>query len=52
MLIKKLDLFMIRVWLKLIDVHFFRILDFLSEAYKEEVKFNIFEYAAQKILKF
>ena len=27
-------------------------LDFLQEAYREEVKFNIYEYAAQKILKF
>lgn len=26
--------------------------DFLQEAYREEVKFNIYEYAAQKILKF
>lgn len=26
--------------------------DFLQEAYREEVKFNIFEYAAQKVLKF
>lgn len=43
---------MIQVWPKLINVHIITILDFLSEAYKEEVKFNIFEYAAQKILKF
>jgi hypothetical protein len=26
--------------------------DFLQEAYREEVKFNIYEYAAQKVLKF
>lgn len=25
---------------------------FLQEAYREEVKFNVFEYAAQKVLKF
>lgn len=27
-------------------------IDFLQELYKEGVRFNIFEYAAQKILKY
>jgi hypothetical protein len=26
--------------------------DFLQEAFREDVKFNIYEYAAQKVLKF
>lgn len=35
-----------------INVQSFLHLDFIQEAYREGVNFNIFEFAAQKVLKF